>query len=132
MGKKVPLEQAYFHINNGGFTLRIVEIRSQRKIRITDTVHYNRRWVFEVRTSHFGSGVTFRFPLGNPTMVSWMIEALMRVRNQMLTPKLPTDGFEMAFRHDNPARLSYQAGRKVDMYWPTDMPGNKEAEGDGG
>lgn len=137
-GKKLPLEQAYFHINNGGITLRIVEIHNKRKSRIYPKpsgedknlgdpppepigveVKHNRRWVFEVRTSHFGSGVSFRFPLGNPVMVSWLIETLQRVLARMGEDLgKPTDGFEHAFRDCRPVRLSYLDGVKVDHQWP--------------
>lgn len=146
-GKKLPLEQAHFHINNGGITLRIIEVHNKRKSNIYDrsgwskekslddpplkvigtkTMH-NRRWVFEVRTSHFGAGVSFRFPLGNPVMVRWLAEALQRVLARMETdPGELTDGFEYAFRDCRPARLSHFDGEKVDQDWP--VPGEESVE----
>lgn len=139
MSKKKCLEEAYFHIDNGGITFRIVENTQQR-----DRVKYapyksgetkedllkrmttplgvekltNRRYYFEVRTSHFGSGVTFRFPLGNPHIVRWTIEALQRTLAWMEMPREePTDGYEFALREGR-MYIRRVEGREVDIRYP--------------
>jgi len=133
MGKKTTLEQAYFHIDNGGITFKIVEETSEREssryasdgtMRVVGIeTKYNRRWYFEVRTSHFGSGVNFRFPLGNLVMVAWTIDALKRVMERMAADTgKPTDGFEFAFRELRRASVGYLGGNKVDFKFPPNMP----------
>jgi hypothetical protein len=137
MSKKRTLEEVYFHIHNGGMVFRIVETTSEREspqyaepvpnesgaqlaARLANPIStqtmVNRRWYFEVRLSSFGSGTSFRFPLGNPTMIKWMIDALTRVLARMEKPqKEPSDGFEYAFRDGKPVRITRQDGRAVEI-----------------
>lgn len=67
------LEEAYFHINNGGITLRIVE-------QVNDPVGYpnSRQVTLQIHASHFGSGLRFETPLLGRGMVSYIAEALAR------------------------------------------------------
>lgn len=144
MGKKTTLEEGYVHINNGGIIFKIVEVTSERErekiapeppnetaaqrlerynkpLGIETAV--NRTWHMEVRTSHFGSGVTFKFPLGNPSIVQWLIQALQNTLKRMqMDFGQPTDGYEFAFRNwpdgDKRVDVRQYEGRKVDFSWP--------------
>lgn len=143
--KKTTLEEAYFHISNGGITFKIVEEAHERESKLyppspkTIQVGYdptpigietrhNRRWYFEVRTSCFGAGTTFRFPLGNPVMVAWTIDALKRVFNRMtLDLGKPTDGYEFGFRDNRAAQVNHHDGNKVDFKWPFEEAKNEQS-----
>lgn len=67
------LEEAYFHINNGGVTLRVVE-------QVDDPLGLpsNRRIDLEVQACHFGAGLQVKVPLLGRAMVAYLVEALMR------------------------------------------------------
>lgn len=138
MSKKTTLESAYFHINNGGVTFSIVERLDTRKSPIYKdpnpdgaksgvplerqaTGHetlYNRSWRFRVETHHFGSGVSFSFPLV-PLMVRWTVGALERVLARMETPQgKPSDGFEFAFRDLDHCSISARDGQRIEEHWP--------------
>jgi hypothetical protein len=90
------LEEAYFHINNGGLTLRIFEKTEDEA---------SSQWVCEVNMKSFGSGTTFQFPLGNPAMVVWFIQALQRT-----VSKMSPEG-ELAF-HDDPPTVKHYDGHR--------------------
>jgi hypothetical protein len=63
------LEQAYFHINNGGMTLSIIEIDHE------GTKEYRFKHVL----SSFAQSMESSFPLGNTDIVSWLTMALNRI-----------------------------------------------------
>lgn len=141
MGKKTTVEEAFFDMGNGGFNYKIVEVTSERERTIhappvigetseqmekrlaspirVETLH-NRRWYFEVRSSHFGSGLTLRIPLGTPVIVEYLIGSLQRVLGRMKADTgKPTDGFEFAFREGRQRMsVSHFDGQKVDFKWP--------------
>lgn len=66
------IEKAYFHIENGGLTLSIVEIKP-------GSVGHTREYRFKHELSMHGQSVESSFPLGNSNIVGWMNMALQRV-----------------------------------------------------
>lgn len=145
MSKKTTLERAYYHINNGGLTFSIIErvdvrkdctvfpedwpqqIRGvsneERETIVAALPHeerHNRRWTFEVETRHFGSGVTFKFPIV-PVIVRWTIDALQRVLERMEAPQeLPTDGYEHALQDQSRVTVTTRGGLAIEREgWPT-------------
>lgn len=63
------LESAYFHVGNGGLTLRVVRTLSGK-----NHSHPNYRMDFEF--THMGAGTTGSFDMGHPVIVAWLIGAL--------------------------------------------------------
>lgn len=64
------LEEAYFHINNGGLTLSIaLEGEGDSKYR---------HLTLQGRASHFGRGLEVSLPLLSREMVTWVVEATAR------------------------------------------------------
>ena len=139
MSKKTTLEQAYFHISNGGLSFSIIERTDTRKNctifppdwgdtqkvigedpakHLPTETRYNRSWRFKVTTNQFGATTEFSFPLV-PLMVRWTLGALQRVLDRMDAPQdLLTDGYEHAFRELEYCSVSAEGGAKVDKYWP--------------
>lgn len=71
------MEEAYFHINNGGLTLCFAEsaVRSALPSRW--------RYVLRASASHFGPGTELAIPLLNRGMVRWLAEAARRVADYL-------------------------------------------------
>jgi hypothetical protein len=139
MSKKSTLEEAYFHISNGGLTLKVVERIDHRDRKIYEPYKpgetiaemkkrhdtplgvvklTNRRWYMEVKLNSYGGGVSFKFPLV-PLIVGWLVEVLPRVHGHMMMPQTePTDGIEHAFHDTRYAYVKHHEGREVDYKWP--------------
>ena len=66
------IEKAYFHIENGGLTLSIVEIKPAGN-------GYANEYRFRHELSMHGQSVESSFPLGSSNIVGWMNMALQRV-----------------------------------------------------
>ncbi len=67
------LEQAYFHINNGGLEISFCEEKND------DSPIY----FAEISLVNFITEVRFRFNLPTTYLVDWMIGALQRVKDRM-------------------------------------------------
>lgn len=140
MSKKNTLEEAYFHICNGGMTLKVVERvdtrmkdvyanrdpavpeykgdtwQEPKKIGVQKMT--NRRWVLEVKLNTYAASVSFKFPLV-PLIVDWLLYALPRVKEEMeLVRDEPTDGIEHGFRDTHTARIRAERGGSRDHDWP--------------
>lgn len=148
MSKKITLEEAYFHICNGGIAIKFVEQHDERESReypppvpgetiaqserrmatpLRIGTNYNRRWFVEVKMMSYGASTTFRFPLGNPLFIAWLMSALPRVLGRMMMDDgRPTDGFEYPFRDTFKAGVSAWDGRKVKFDWPHTVDGTSE------
>lgn len=67
------LEEAYFHINNGGLTLSVTLEGEGRY----------RHLALQCRTSHFGRGLEVSLPLLSREMVSWVAGATTRTSQHL-------------------------------------------------
>lgn len=152
MSKKNTLEQAYFHIFNGGMTLSFVQRIDQRKEKVFapyphhlkggesdkdqkkrlstplgEVVKTNRKYSMEIRFTSLGTGPTIRCPI-SPLIVDWLIEVLPRVSGEMKMPRdEKSDGIEYGFREGSKtARVQAQDSRKVDYHWPMHLADYKQ------
>jgi hypothetical protein len=147
MSKKTTLERAYLHINNGGLSFSIVERVDVRKdctvlppdwtrrpldvtpeglaardaelAQLPKEDRHNRRWLFKIEASHFGSQTEYSFPIV-PLSVKWIIAALQRVLVRMETPTgLPTDDeVPYPFTNKSYVHVTARDGQQVNEDWP--------------
>lgn len=71
------LEKAYFHINNGGLTLRISDKDGSSRD------PSRRQYALRAEASHFGRGICVEVPLLSRSMVRWLAEASQRVSDYL-------------------------------------------------
>jgi len=84
MNQVTLLESAYFHINNGGLTLRVTEEKDGDDSENPEEA--TTLWKLHVTMGVYGSEVGFNFPLTQP-IVEWSLGTLSRVYNRMLSCK---------------------------------------------
>lgn len=89
------LEEAYFHINNGGLTLSVVEQGPH-----TPGSPF-RHLTLQARASHFGRGMEVAVPLLSREMVAWVQEALTRTARYLADPAQAEVRLSFAEKHDS-------------------------------
>lgn len=94
------VERAYFHVNNGGLTLSIVEVT-----RDGGGAEYR----FKHELSMFSQKSESSFPLGTSDIVSWMNMALQRV-----SMKVAAAGHQGAYQPYDPANVTHMNGMEVE------------------
>lgn len=141
--KKKTLEEAYFHIHNGGMTLRIVEKdsswESARYDKNTTDLKpigkktiIKRGWFLEGRLTNFSPGISIRLPLSHIPMVEWVRDALSRLIERIKVsegdPNVDIhDNFWVQYSNESPwvpgwAKIRRRSGQDVDL----PVPGTEE------
>lgn len=131
-----PIEEAYFHGSNGGLTIRIVESKTLSEIPkfesdgkplslesletrrneapIGKKINLSMHWRLEAELSHFGSQVKVEVPLPHPSVIAWLVGALVRTSARMDVYKgtKPSYGWGVPFE-DTKAKVKVRDGEEV-------------------
>lgn len=85
------LEEAYFHVNNGGLTLSLAE----------EGEGAHRHLTLQARASHFGRGLEVAVPLLSREMVAWVRDATARTERYLADPAQAEVRLSYSERYDS-------------------------------
>ena len=99
------VESAYFHINNGGLSVSIKRI---------DKEEMPSKYVLVLKTSAFGIGTSYEFPL-SPITIGWLSDVFSRLYKEVKS--VPSELSKKAYNPIRDCSVTRRDGQDIDFRW---------------